>query len=416
MNAIPDHSRPATAFLSYKREDADQVKSLQQHLKVRGVRAWRDVTDMLLGGSNEREIVQAIKQESDAFVIYVTPACLQSDFIWRVEVSAALQRVEQDQAYRIIPILQGVTFAQLEQACAARGYRSLTEFNAVSLPDPNLDKEQFNKELRSIAERILKSTYALRLHRVGADRAYEPCIVLRTADFEPPASSLDLDLDWTELFKNKKEPPPEQEWDEILLPALEDIKKVLSAKTSSRRLHIYVQAYLPAPFTLGHAIPESSHFTLLLEGQPETWSTKDSSTASTTSPPLRKLTYSGHGDPRTAIVGITIAQNTAQNIAQNIPILGLSYKHYLHFSLPDGPDNKKGVQNAAHALAISHQIGHELRDLCNDGVSHIHLFAALPATLAVMIGHQFNALCPITLYHYKQTEKLYIPVCTLDKP
>ena len=69
MNTTPDHSRPATAFLSYKREDAQQVKRLQQHLKARGVRAWRDITDMPLGGFTEDEIKQAIKQESDAFVI-----------------------------------------------------------------------------------------------------------------------------------------------------------------------------------------------------------------------------------------------------------------------------------------------------------------------------------------------------------
>ena len=113
MSSAPDYSRPATAFLSYKRQDAEQVRSLQQHLKARGVRAWRDITDIMLGGFTEYEIVQAIKQESDAFVIYITPECLQSDFIWDVEVPAALQRWEQDHAFNIIPILQEVTFAQI---------------------------------------------------------------------------------------------------------------------------------------------------------------------------------------------------------------------------------------------------------------------------------------------------------------
>jgi len=48
--------RPATTFLSYAREDAEEVKYLQQQLNVRGVRAWRDVTDLPLGGSNKDEI------------------------------------------------------------------------------------------------------------------------------------------------------------------------------------------------------------------------------------------------------------------------------------------------------------------------------------------------------------------------
>ena len=59
---IPGLERPATAFLSYAREDAEEVKYLQQQLNVRGVRAWRDVTDLPLGGSNKDEITYAIEQ------------------------------------------------------------------------------------------------------------------------------------------------------------------------------------------------------------------------------------------------------------------------------------------------------------------------------------------------------------------
>jgi hypothetical protein len=53
FSSVDDNSgleRPATAFLSYAREDVEEVKYLQQQLKVRGVQAWRDVTDIPLGG------------------------------------------------------------------------------------------------------------------------------------------------------------------------------------------------------------------------------------------------------------------------------------------------------------------------------------------------------------------------------
>jgi TIR domain len=70
---IPGLERPATTFLSYARQDAGEVKYLQQQLNVRGVRAWRDVTDLPLGGANEGEIIHAIEQVADAFVIYITP-------------------------------------------------------------------------------------------------------------------------------------------------------------------------------------------------------------------------------------------------------------------------------------------------------------------------------------------------------
>src|SRR6266536_4664892 len=162
---------PATAFLSYKREDDEEVKYLHQQLKVRGVRAWRDVTDLALGGYTENEIVHAIEQGSDAFVIYITQKCLSSDFIWDTEVPAALDRWEHDHAFNIVPILRGVTIAELQQFCAARGYRSLTQFNGVHLPDPAEDEEAFYKKLGLVAMRILEATLSLRLRLVAADRS-----------------------------------------------------------------------------------------------------------------------------------------------------------------------------------------------------------------------------------------------------
>jgi len=398
--------RPATAFLSYKREDAQQVKRLQQHLKARGVRAWRDITDMPLGGFTEHEIVQAIKQESDAFVIYITPECLQSDFIWDIEVRAALQRWEQDQDFKIVPILQGVTFSQVQQNSTARGYRSLTEFNAVSLPDPDQDKE-----LQSIAERILKATYTLRLRRIGADRTYVPHINFHTFHYEPPTPSLDLDLDWTELFEGKDEVPTGDVWENILFPALIDVKNMLSAKTPSRKLHVYLNARLPAAIALGAAIPATAHFELLLQSDHGTWSTKGTPTDPL---PLRLIPYPDKGDAHSALVEIAISRNTAPGIAQSLPALHISYKHRLRFEPKDELPNTDAVKDASHALAMAQQIGKELRSLCdNKGISHLHLFAALPMELAVMVGHQLNALCAVTLYHYRNSDKRYVPVCTL---
>ena len=63
---------------------------------------------------------------------------------------------------------------------------------------------------------------------------------------------------------------------------------------------------------------------------------------------------------------------------------------------------------------MAQQIGKELRSLCdNKGISHLHLFAALPVEMAVMVGHQLNALCAVTLYHHRSSDKHYVPVCTL---
>ena len=44
-----------------------------------------------------------------------------------------------------------------------------------------------------------------------------------------------------------------------------------------------------------------------------------------------------------------------------------------------------------------------------------HYADSVPAALAVMIGHQVNAMSAITLYHFMEKDRRYVAVCTLGK-
>lgn len=403
--------RPATVMLSYAREDAAEVNYLQLQLKVRGVRAWRDVTDLPLGGATEDEIVQAIENVADAFVLHITPHSLKSAFVWNIEIPTALKRRERDPLFKIVPVLHGVSYQQLQDECADRGYQPLTAFNAVRLPDNPVGEadELLKEKLRSIAERVLKATLTLRLHRVKAGRDYEPSLVLRTFRDIPPTSSLDLDLNWWDLFHGRDRVPPAEEWRDILFPALQDVKNTLGELTISRKLHMSLQAILPAAFALGYTFPAPARYTLLLESKDGIWY----SAGSVDTPlPLRRASSNKGGDKQTAIVEIAIAQPISRAVTDYLSASPLSYVQRISYSLPDGPDHLKGVRDASHALAIVQQIGKDLRLLCGQGITHIHLFAVIPAALAVMLGCQFNALCPISLYHYVENKR-YEWACTL---
>lgn len=404
--------RPATALLSYAREDAEEVKYLQLQLKVRGVRAWRDVTDLPLGGATEDEIVHAIENVADAFVLYVTPHSLKSVFVWNIEIPAALKRRESDPHFNIVPVLKDVTYRQLQEQCAAHGYRSLTDFNAERLPDSSTGEadKALKEKLRSIADRVLKATLLLRLRRAKADHNYEPSLVLRTFKDIPPAPSLDLDLNWWDLFHDRNRLPLPEEWQDILFPALQDVKNALGEQPISRKLHMSLQAILPAAFALGYIFPAPARYTLLLESKDGTWSS--AGTVDASSSPFRRVSYNGGGDKQIAVVEISIAQSTSRAATDYLSASHLSYDQHISYSLPDGPDQIKGVRDAAHALAMAQQIGKDLRLLRSQGVMHIHLFAAIPAALAVLLGHQFNALCPILLYQLVGNKE-YQWACTL---
>jgi hypothetical protein len=403
--------RPATVFLSYAREDTKDVRDLQLRLNVRGIRSWRDVDDLPSGSLIEGEIVQAIEREVDAIALYITPDCLKSHFIWKIEVPAALRRHERDPHFHIVPILQGVSFSEIRQFCLNWNLADLSRFNGISLTDDGSHTtwEAQNEKRNDAAKRILQAALALRLRRINADRSYEPWICLKTFFFEPPTANLDLDLNWLKLVHEKERLPTLQEWEQILLPALLDVKQITSEKVSSRRIHVFVQRILPVAIALGFAFRESSRFTLLLEGQRETWSTD---TQPLEKEPLRsELNFNDHGDLQAAVVEVATTRSIKQSVEDTLPLLGLAPGYHIRLELPEL--SREAVRDADHAQAIAQQVGRVSQHLCDQQrVARIHLFVLLPAELAVLIGHQLNALCPLTLYEFGK-ERVYKPVGTI---
>ncbi len=405
----PQPERPATVFLSYARVDTEAIKGLQLLLNLRGVRAWRDVTDLLAGAATRQEIARAIEREADALALYITPAYLASEFIWEVEVPAALRRSARDPGFSIVPILRDLSFADLRQFCADRHLPDLSEFNGFLLPggEDMVSGEQVPGE---IARRVLKAALTLRLRRVRAGRDYEPWLCVKTFAYEPPTGSLDLDVNWTALIPEKDRPPTPEEWEQLLRPALLDVKQAISDTVPSRRVHVSVQSILPVAIALGFTFPESAHFTLFLEGRHGTWSTAEKPRRTA---PLRCVSApNSDGDPRVAVVELAISRATGRAVAEALPLLDLAPGQHLRFELAKG-SSQESVKDAAHALAMARQIGQACRELCDQqGITLIHLFAALPAALGVLVGHYLSALCPITLYEFHQARG-YQPVGTL---
>lgn len=412
--AIDGLDRPATVFLSYARRDADAVKDIQLRLKVRGIQCWRDVDDMLVGVHTETEIVRAIEHDADAVALFLTPSFLQSDFIWRVEVPAALRRQKADPHFHIIPILLGVSFAEVRKFCYNRNLTDVSGFNGLLLSGNGvvLTPEEENKKRNEAARRILQAAFALRLRRNNADRNYEPTLFLRTFVFAPATTSLDLFLDWLQLMYEKEQTATLQEWDEILWPALLDVKHIISEKVSSQRIHLYVKGILPVAIALGFVFRESARITLLLEGQKETWSTETS--PSEKEPLGNEWIYHNQREPHVAVIEVATSRSTKQGVAATLLKTGLTPEY--HIRLTTSEFSRESVRDAAHARAIARQMSQICQNLCDErGVTHMHLFVAIPVELAVLIGHQLNALCPITLYEFNSDEKVYQPIGTIRK-
>lgn len=404
--------RPASVFLSYARRDAEVVRELQLRLKARGIFCWRDVDNLPVGKMFEDEIVREIEKDADAITLLLTPDFLASDFIWEVEIPSALRRHASDPHFHIIPILYGVSIADLKQHCSNKKLDSeaLSRFNAILFHNGQITSttEEILAKWNDAANRILQAALAQRLRHINADRNYEPLICLRTFEWSPSTSHLDLDLDWSTLVQGKKRLPTQQEWEQILFPASLDVKQSISEMVRSHRIHMFIKSILPIAIALGFAFRKSAGITLLLEGQEEVWSTD---TLPSRRDALRiERSEVDQGDRQVAVVGVGTSRTIKPSVDSALPMLGLTPGHRVHLELTK--PSETSVKNAAHAQAIAKRIRSVCQELCDEhGVTHIHLFVATPVQLAVLIGQQLNALCPITLYEHSQGA--YKPVGTL---
>ncbi|GAC1563570.1 MAG: hypothetical protein NVS2B2_29410 [Ktedonobacteraceae bacterium] len=406
-----------TIFLSYRRKDADEVSRLQSQLHVRGVQAWRDVTHLPIGSVTKDEIIRTLTEECDVFLLYVTPECLDSDFIWRVEVPAALHCYEYDHSFGIIPVLRGVSINQLRQCCARHGVQDLTEFNATfpTGVDAKWD-ESVDVPPKEIAQRILQAVLHQRLHRVNTGhRTYEPSLCLHTFHYVPPIDNLDLDLNWSDFFKDgtNERWPSEQEWQDTLLPALYDVKNTLSTLPHSRILHIAVHAFLPVAFALGFVLPQNARFTLVLEHKLGKWRS-DEPSLSESEPLTTRMFEMENGDRHVAVVELSISRWVTSIVDAQLPSLGITPSYRLQLEIKGGP-GIDSVKDGAHASAIARQFGRELRVLYDRrGVRQIHLFFAAPVELATLLGHHLNATGTLHVYQHVRNSGFYVLGCVLQ--
>ena len=105
-------------FLSHSSQDKGLVDGLRRALEVRGCAGWLDVRQLRGGDILPDELKRAI-EEANAFVLFVSPASLQSDWVGE-ELRHALeiqrQRREDGIDYRVVPLgIDGTKLGVLKQ-------------------------------------------------------------------------------------------------------------------------------------------------------------------------------------------------------------------------------------------------------------------------------------------------------------
>jgi hypothetical protein len=407
-----DPTRPATVFISPAGDAGKNREQLELMLRLRGLKLWhRDSEDLPFPGQAAERNVSEL---ADAYLLYLTPEALKKLQLWLPEARAALQRHENEPGFPIVVILQGVSRQSALRALGKVGLSKLNDFVWEELQPQAGSQREADHTLRQLARRILRE--AFRQRRVRAGENHEIWIGLRTFVAGEGSPRLDLSVDARRLFledenREVRRVPTVAEWQDLIVPALQDIKGLLTAigPGSGESLKVPIKAVYSLAYLFGF-IFQMMRLQVRDETRQQYWESEgpqdDSSPLTCAKESIEK------GDPQTAVVAISIANDIENDVkvymqqAEN----KIDYGRFIHYSLPEGADHLRGVRDGSHALAIARQIGRDLRRLRRQGIAHIHLFSSLPAGLAVLIGQQFNAnvFGPISLYDFFGNQYHYI--------
>lgn len=373
---------PASVYVCAAGDDESVAGAdLRAALRLRGLRAWPAEQSGFITDAQ----VPALLARSVAATLCVSAESLDADD----ELSEAFERVADrqnaDAQFPVLTLLDGVEQKQLRRA----GFNP-RKLGKVEPYSPDRVAGAARDLLRVVIERSADRLISAQTLEVG----------LLTFLSSSRAAWAPLSLDWATYFNRRY--PTEDEWETVLLPALADLRAAVGGYAPHIRL--YPQARLSAALAFGYEFREAAGYTLYINQRDDWWRTK------VYEPGLAPLARTDTVvDPQAHDITIEV-QITEGNVSQGvdswIAASGAAVKHRVRLALPQGRQI-----DGPTAQAIACQVREAILSL-RSPAGTTHIFGAIPAGLAVLIGWQFNACGPVQCYEWEHNQA-YRPACLL---
>lgn len=382
------------SFLSYRRIRKDEAALLIHAQHDHGIPTWQDITN-LATTPTEDEIRRVLADPTIAnAVLLITPEVEDSTMMRSVEIPKILNRVEQGDNFFAVPLAAGgldygAAAAVVENNLSAQ---NLADWNMYRLADATISE----RDAADIAARVL----AQRVQAIH--RQLPPGEPLRLGLFTRKSPPFELGnalvLDWSARFAAKE--ARSEIWRDLLLPALARVADVIHVHAPGREVHAFGLTALPAAAALGCAFISTSGIKAAWRqytpGQPEQlWTIH---TARETSGVSSKL-WSKDQKAYDVAVLVSVADNTEPLFAQCRESLP-SFRALLHVTKPGSVPF--AVNSPGQALDIALTVQEGLRQLRQEygKVGTVHIFLAVPAGLAMLIGQLLNTFGAVQTYEH----------------
>ncbi len=209
---------------------------------------------------------------------------------------------------------------------------------------------------------------------------------------------VDLEIPLTGLFSN--EDVSEQDFTRAS-EIFNAVKVFIRDPRFSRDMLIHLQVRLVPAFLFGWVFRRVSSFNLRLVSGGQVWATNGLPLVpSKLTEGLPKLLNRNSTE---VVLILNISRDIGSSVLEFVDTWADQPKAILTSDLEN-----RVITSAAHALSISIDISQKIKAIIDKwGTRKIHLFGALPATLATLISFHLNAICPISIYFMSNTRDEY---------
>jgi hypothetical protein len=382
------------SFLSYRRTRLNEARLLIEAQHDVGIPTWQDLSELEAGHTDAllRETLAAGTTANA--VCWLTPDIEDSNVITRTELPEIVKRIDRNDGFFMVPVAAGrLDYKDVTRIVGTYlGTHDLGQWNVHKVPsDPISDKEA-----AGIAGQVLKRRMQEISKRLPPGEPVR--LVLNTRKkpaFEPGVA---LSLDWTHRFDGRLAKPPEA-WKDHLLPALETVAQVCEQHASGHPILAEGLCALPAAVAMGSTFLTTRRLSLAWrqispKRPPEVWSLSEK-------PEPSGFTAINSGN--TSGDDLALLVSVASNVE---PAFGASKSQLPAFRgmvLVTNPGNyPHDIETPGQAVDIVRVIAEGLRKARDTFQPRgtIHLFLAVPAGLAVMIGQTLNTFGPIQTYEH----------------
>lgn len=399
------------SFLSYRRSRLGEARLLIEAQHEVGIPTWQDLSD-LDEGHTEAQLREVLSDRMTANALcWLTPDVAGSAVITRTELPAIVQRMERKDGFFMVPVAAGgLDYGEVPRVVGSYvGAHDLGQWNVQKTASDPVAADEAAK----IARRILKHRVQAVIRQLPLDAPLR--IILNTRKKPAFESGVALALDWTHRFDGRSARPPDA-WDTHLVPALETVARACEEYAPGRQMIAEGLCALPASLALGSAFLATRRLPIAWrqvspKRAPELWSVGATPEPSGFTAEIRP--------EQTGADDLALLVSVASNVE---PALAASRSHLPTFRglvLVTKPGTyPHDLATPGEAADVVRVVVEALR-AARHGLQPrgtLHLFLAVPAGLAMMIGQMLNTFGPVQTYEHIGTDAVgsYQPAARLQ--